>query len=294
MAAERIISNPRLFGRAAFLVAAGVTALAASPAMAQVTDFSIFRSGEYEQTGPTTVSNLYYYFASNASASSDYTSATLVTPAPADIPMTGPNATEPTFTYSSPQLTLSELNADYPSGSYTLEPFNGGTFSVILDYDGTDNYAPPPALTAASYDGLSGLDPSKGYTFSFGAFSPPGGTLGIIFFTLTDLTTNEVVYSTSTENLSTTSFYVPGSDLAPDNNYVEELVFSTRDEISDPPCTGPESECPSLGEIGWDSRTEASFTTGVPEPATWALMLLGFAGLGFAGYQARKPVSFTA
>jgi len=26
----------------------------------------------------------------------------------------------------------------------------------------------------------------------------------------------------------------------------------------------------------------------VPEPSTWALMLLGFAGLGFAGYRARK------
>jgi PEP-CTERM motif len=27
------------------------------------------------------------------------------------------------------------------------------------------------------------------------------------------------------------------------------------------------------------------FSTGVPEPSTWAMMLLGFAGLGFAGYR---------
>ena len=26
----------------------------------------------------------------------------------------------------------------------------------------------------------------------------------------------------------------------------------------------------------------------VPEPSTWAMMLLGFAGIGFAGYRARK------
>jgi hypothetical protein len=31
--------------------------------------------------------------------------------------------------------------------------------------------------------------------------------------------------------------------------------------------------------------------TAVPEPATWALTALGFAGLGFAGYRARRAVS---
>jgi hypothetical protein len=35
--------------------------------------------------------------------------------------------------------------------------------------------------------------------------------------------------------------------------------------------------------------------TAVPEPSTWAMMLLGFAGLGFAGYRrTRKPVSIAA
>jgi hypothetical protein len=33
----------------------------------------------------------------------------------------------------------------------------------------------------------------------------------------------------------------------------------------------------------------------VPEPSTWAMMLLGFAGLGLAGYRAsRKGVSIAA
>jgi hypothetical protein len=31
---------------------------------------------------------------------------------------------------------------------------------------------------------------------------------------------------------------------------------------------------------------------GVPEPSTWAMMLLGFAGLGFAFRQSRRRVSF--
>jgi hypothetical protein len=32
----------------------------------------------------------------------------------------------------------------------------------------------------------------------------------------------------------------------------------------------------------------------VPEPSTWAMMLLGFAGLGFAGYQASRRVAKAA
>jgi hypothetical protein len=30
-------------------------------------------------------------------------------------------------------------------------------------------------------------------------------------------------------------------------------------------------------------------SSGVPEASTWAMMLLGFAGLGYTGYRARRP-----
>jgi hypothetical protein len=35
-------------------------------------------------------------------------------------------------------------------------------------------------------------------------------------------------------------------------------------------------------------------STTVPEPSTWAMMLLGFAGLGYAGYGARRTARFAA
>ena len=36
-------------------------------------------------------------------------------------------------------------------------------------------------------------------------------------------------------------------------------------------------------------------TASTPEPSTWAMMVLGFAGLGFAGYRkARKTVAIAA
>ncbi len=38
---------------------------------------------------------------------------------------------------------------------------------------------------------------------------------------------------------------------------------------------------------------EYTNTSAIPEPSVWALMLLGFAGLGFAGYRAtRKGLAF--
>jgi PEP-CTERM motif len=33
---------------------------------------------------------------------------------------------------------------------------------------------------------------------------------------------------------------------------------------------------------------EVSFASGVPEPASWAMMLIGFAGLGVAGYRSTR------
>jgi hypothetical protein len=35
-------------------------------------------------------------------------------------------------------------------------------------------------------------------------------------------------------------------------------------------------------------------TAGVPEPSTWAMMALGFAGLGYAGYRTRRPAAAAA
>jgi hypothetical protein len=41
-------------------------------------------------------------------------------------------------------------------------------------------------------------------------------------------------------------------------------------------------------EHGFETKSAVPFTVSVPEPSTWAMMLLGFAGLGFAGYRASR------
>jgi hypothetical protein len=46
---------------------------------------------------------------------------------------------------------------------------------------------------------------------------------------------------------------------------------------------------PDLGEdLRWSIDISASSDSNVPEPATWVMMLLGFAGLGFIAYRASR------
>jgi hypothetical protein len=46
---------------------------------------------------------------------------------------------------------------------------------------------------------------------------------------------------------------------------------------------------------GLDNVSVAAVAAGTPEPSTWAMLLMGFAGLGFAGWRAqRKSVKATA
>jgi hypothetical protein len=76
------------------------------------------------------------------------------------------------------------------------------------------------------------------------------------------------------------------------------LIFSTPTEGSLVGYTGGWLSTntqvrPRSGAFGWGlisgSLTEIAVTP-VPEPSTWAMMLLGFAGLGLAGYRAPRTV----
>ena len=45
---------------------------------------------------------------------------------------------------------------------------------------------------------------------------------------------------------------------------------------------------------GPDYTSGGGLTLNVPEPSTWAMMVLGFAGLGFAGYRASRKAAIAA
>jgi hypothetical protein len=55
----------------------------------------------------------------------------------------------------------------------------------------------------------------------------------------------------------------------------------------------PDGEILLVNELLY-AANGAVIPTGVPETSTWAMMLLGFAGLGFAGYRRNKAATFAA
>jgi hypothetical protein len=53
-------------------------------------------------------------------------------------------------------------------------------------------------------------------------------------------------------------------------------------------------EVSDYGDQGLFNNQHLFTTQTVPEPSTWAMMLIGFAGLGFAGYRSAKAKTAVA
>ena len=106
----------------------------------------------------------------------------------------------------------------------------------------------------------------------------------------------DFTYNPSDSYFSNGTFYV---DFQP--RYEQDLHLVFADSLSVPNLNnplvgggpsggGPSYECqgsfscyiPSGGPIRY---IDAGFASAVPEPATWAMMLLGFLGMGFVGYR---------
>jgi hypothetical protein len=83
--------------------------------------------------------------------------------------------------------------------------------------------------------------------------------------------------------------YFFGIHLATDYNDRDDIYWGDTSSTASNP-----SESSYLGTMdNWESFGETlafqlTSSAAIPEPSTWAMMLLGFAGLGYAGYRGRR------
>ncbi len=255
-------------------------------ARAQVTEADVGVNPTFKQTDPTTVTSTGGFFSARAFVTSagDFSGGTLtyggsgspqtLSYVPADV----------AWEYGLGDASFPDLQTAFPNGGYEFD-LTGGTMgpaTVSLNYDG-DAYSNTPQLAAASFTALQGLNAAAAITLDFNPMEvSPNATPGAnaIFFSITN-SSNMTVFSSPALATDATSVTIPGGILAAGQTYSFDLLFDDRIVVENT-------------EQFYDTHTFGSFSTAagaVPEPSTWAMMLIGFGGLGIAvARRARKQV----
>ena len=177
-------------------------------------------------------------------------------------------------------LTKADMDATYPtSTTYTMtvtdSTAHNANASISVDLPDDIYAAVNPIFDGATFDALNTLTAGQGLTIGTNTFDVvAGATGGQNFLTIFDLTGGGVIYSAFGANTRNSWAVDPGLFLA-GHSYQAELIFDSlvNGFVGDTQVTGRD-----------DLRTDLFFSVpsaaGVPEPAAWALMLVGFGAMG--------------
>jgi hypothetical protein len=261
--------------------------IAATPALADTITGTIFNNIVYEQTSnspPAGPPTNFFSIGANENTAGDYTSASATYPgtgSPQNLPPLGSAA----FNFNSGLFSnQADLHTAYPFGFYTVTATNGAiSTSAFINY--TANLFTNSVPFVTNFSSLAGLDPTKNFTVDYNSFTPAvGSSEGFTFFTIFG------AFDAGFQSNTTTSSLVPANTLAPNTTYEFQLDYSDR-------LHGGPDDNGNFTEQGFDVRTLGFFTTGVgavPEPSTWAMMILGFAGVGVMAYRRRRQATLSA
>jgi choice-of-anchor C domain-containing protein len=178
-------------------------------------------------------------------------------------------------------------------GTYTNSPWSGASFStdwtittnnvdiVNQNYNGGPAYQGQQYLDLVGYGSTGGIAQAintvsgKTYDLSFAYANNPWSTsYAQASVTVTGGTPFDVSHSGSTTSNLGWSVY--------DGTFIAAGSSTTLSFVE------------TVGSNNGGVLLDAVSISAVPEPSTWAMMLLGFAGLGFAGYRRAKSSGVTA
>lgn len=232
----------------------------------------VYKNIAYTQSSgaaPTTPSGFFADVELQSVNNGDFDSVSVADPgpvAPFNLPQVSPNF----FSYGPGFASQAAMDTAVPTGQYDFTASNSATSdteTATLNYTGDAFASAIPALQAATFNALNGLDPSMAITINFNSFSVnPNASQAFTFFTIGNASGSAL--NAGFLNPSTTQIVLAANTLQANTTYTFELDFSNRQN-------GFDQASGAFTVVGSDVRTDGTFTTGAivasPEPATFLL-----------------------
>jgi hypothetical protein len=157
---------------------------------------------------------------------------------------------------------------------------------------GSGNIGSQTGLPAVQFTSDSSLDFANGFATITPSAKGGKASFGDLEFTIPGHTSTDLVFDLQMVNARATDLTIEAIDGAtlvqsfdltglPHDEDLNFILVATGGPLT-------EISLSSTSGIKEAKHFEVSGVSGVPEPSTWAMMLLGFAGLGYASFRQTK------